>query len=52
MRKLLLLVAAATVGYVVRRVTGRNPDPGAVNTSNPEPLVEAMQDAAGAPVRP
>ena len=52
MRKLALLVVAAVAGYVIRRVTGKNPNPGRVDAENPEPLVAAMQDAAGAPVRP
>jgi hypothetical protein len=52
MRKLVMLLAAASIGYAIRRVTGKNPDPGHVNVDNPEPLVDAMQRSAGAPVRP
>ena len=53
MRKLLLrLIVPAAVGYVIRRVMGKNPEPARVSMDHPERTVERMERAAGEPVRP
>jgi hypothetical protein len=52
MRKLVMFIAAATIGYVVRRVRGAKPDPSSVSLDQPQRTVESMERATGEPVRP
>lgn len=53
MRKLLFrLIVPAAVGYVIRRIQGRNVNPAGVSTAHPERTVRGMERAAGQPVRP
>jgi hypothetical protein len=53
MRKLLFrLIVPAAVGYLIRRIQGRNPDPAGVSTAHPERTVRRMERVAGQPVRP
>ena len=47
-----MITAVAGIGYVVRRVMGRTPDPSSVNPAQPQRKVEQMERAAGEPVRP
>jgi hypothetical protein len=52
MKKLALFVAVATVGFLVRRIRRRPPDPGSLSLDEPQETVEEMERAAGEPVRP
>ena len=52
MKKLVLFVAAATVGFLVRRIRRRPPDPSSLSLDEPQETVEQMERATGGPVRP
>ena len=52
MRKLVVFLAAAAVGFVVRRIRRSDPDPTSLSLDEPEQTVEKMERAAGEPVRP